>query len=91
MLKGYEAEAKGKRSFCFVVVEFELILSHPCSYVIYACFEFFGKIVSFCVRCRLFDLCAIYNKLVILRMARKDIRERCSEQNEENRPKNKLC
>ena len=91
MLKGCEAVAKRKRSFCLVVVEFELILSHPCSYVICACFEFFGKIVSFRESCRLFDLCAIYNKLVILRMSRKDIRERCSVQNEENRPKHKSC
>ena len=36
---------KGKeKSFCFVVVQFELIFRHPCFYVVCACTEFFGEV-----------------------------------------------
>ena len=35
-----------KKSYCFVVVEFEFIFCHPCFYVICACTELFGEVVS---------------------------------------------
>ena len=46
-------EGSGERrekSFCLVVVELELILSHPWSNVICVCFEFLGKTVHFSLR-----------------------------------------
>ena len=36
-----------KKSFCFVVVKFELIFCHPCFDVICASTEFFGEVVYF--------------------------------------------
>ena len=45
MTAGFDKEKKEKKeSFCFVVVEFELIFCHPCFDVICACAEFFGEI-----------------------------------------------
>ena len=39
-----------EKSFCFVVVEFELIYCHPCFDVICACTELFGEVVYFTER-----------------------------------------
>ena len=39
---------KGKeKSFCFVVVQFELIFSHSCFYVVCACTELFSEVGHF--------------------------------------------
>ena len=43
----FQGRRKGKeKSFCFVVVQFELIFRHPCFYVVCVCIEFFGKVVT---------------------------------------------
>ena len=44
----FQGRQKGKeKSFCFVVVQFELIFRHPCFYVVCACMEFFGEVGHF--------------------------------------------
>ena len=75
-----------KKSFCFVVVEFELIFCHPCFDVIGACTEFFGEVVSFTERGGFLELRVICEKLMAYRMACSDVRERCDVQDEENGP-----
>ena len=38
----FQGRSKGKeKSFCFVVVQFELIFRHPCFYVVGACIEWY--------------------------------------------------
>ena len=88
MAARFDEEKKGekKKSFCFVVVEFELIFCHPCFNVICACTELFGEDVYFTERGGFLELCVICEKLTIYRMASIDVRERCGVQDEENRP-----
>ena len=44
----FHGRRKGKeKSFCFVVVQFELVFRHPCFYVVCACIEFFGEVGRF--------------------------------------------
>ena len=43
-------EERKIQSFCFVVVELELIFCHPCIYVRFACEELFGEVVYFTER-----------------------------------------
>ena len=78
-----------KKSFCFVVFEFELIFCHPCFDVICACTKFFGEVVYFTERGRFLELRVICEKLMVYRMACNDVRERCGVQNEENGPQHR--
>ena len=53
MAASFDEEKEKRReekSFCFVVVEFELVFCHPCFDVICACTEFFGEVVYFTER-----------------------------------------
>ena len=44
----FQGRQKGKeKSFCFVVVQFELIFGHPCFYVICACIDFVVEVGNF--------------------------------------------
>ena len=43
MVEGFKEDEKGK-SFCFVVIQSELIFRHPCFYVVCACIEFIGEV-----------------------------------------------
>ena len=79
-----------KKSFCFVVVEFELIFCHPCFDVICACTEFFGEVVYFTERGGILELRVICEKLMVYRMACNDVRERCGVQDEENGPQHRV-
>ena len=83
----FQGRRKGKeKSFCFVVVQFELIFRHPCFYVVCACNEFFGEAGHFTERSRFLELCIIREKLMIYRVVSYDIGERCSVQDKENGP-----
>ena len=75
-----------KKSFCYVVVEFELIFCHPCFNVICACKELFDEVVCFTKRGRYLKLQVICEKLMIYRMASNDVRERCGVHDKENGP-----
>ena len=82
----FQGRWKGKeKSFCFVIVKFELIFGHPCFYIICACIEFFGEVGHFTERSGFWELCIIRKKLMIYRVV-SYIRERCSVQDEENGP-----
>ena len=63
-------------SFCFVVVQFELIFGHPCFYVICACIEFFGEAGHFTERSGFLELYVIRENLMIYRMVNYDIGEK---------------
>ena len=78
-----------KKSFCFVVFEFELIFCHPCFDVICACTEFFLEVVYFTERGGFLELRVICKKLVVFIMASSDVRERCGVQDEENGPQHR--
>ena len=67
-----------EKSFCFVVVKFELLFGHPYFYVICACIEFFGEVGHFTERSRFLELCVICKKLMVYRVVSYDIGERCS-------------
>ena len=58
---------KKEKSFCFVVVEFELIFCHPYFNVICACTEFFGEVVYFTERGGFLELRVIGEKLMVYR------------------------
>ena len=60
----FQGRRKGKeKSFCFVVVQFELIFRHP--YVVCACIEFFGEVGHFTERSGFLELCVICKKLMV--------------------------
>ena len=62
----FKGRRKGKeKSFCFVVIKFELIFRHPCFYVICAGIEFFGEVGDFTERSGFLELCIIRKKLTI--------------------------
>ena len=83
----FQGRRKGKeKSFCFVVVQFELIFRHPRFYVVCACIEFFGEDGHFTERSRFLELCVICEKLMVYRVVSYDIGERRSVQDEENGP-----
>ena len=83
----FQGRRKGKeKSFCFLVVQFELIFRHPCFYVVCACIEFFGEVGHFIERSGFLELCVICEKLMVYRLVSYDIGERCSVQDEENGP-----
>ena len=83
----FQGRRKGKeKSFCFVVVQFELIFRHPCFYVVCACIEFFGEVGHFIERSGFLELCVICEKLMVYRVVSYDIGERRSVQDEENGP-----
>ena len=47
----FQGRRKGKeKSFCFIVVQFELNFRHPCFYVVCAYIEFFGEVGHFTER-----------------------------------------
>ena len=73
-------------SFCFDVVQFELIFGHPCFYVICAYIELFGEVDYFTERSGFLELCVICEKLMVYRVVSYDIGERYSVQEEENGP-----
>ena len=52
---GFKEDKKGT-SFCFVVVQFELIFHLPCFYVVCACIEFFGEVGHFTERSGFLEL-----------------------------------
>ena len=82
----FQGRRKGKeKSFCFDVVQFELIFCHPFFYVVCACIEFFGEVVHFTERSGFLELCVI-EKLMVYRVVSYDIGERRSVQDEENGP-----
>ena len=59
----FQGRRKGKeKSFCFVIVQFELIFRHPCFYVVCACIEFFGEVGHFTERSGFLELCVICEK-----------------------------
>ena len=81
----FQGRRKGKeKSFCFVVVQFELIFHHPCFYVVCACIVFFGEVGHFTERSGFLELCVICEKLMVYRVVSYDIGERRSVQDEEN-------
>ena len=83
----FQGRRKGKEnSFCFVVVQFELIFRYLCLYVVCACIEFFGEVGHFTERSGFLELCVICEKLMVHRVVSDDIGERCSVQDEENGP-----
>ena len=86
MAVGFDEE---KKNVCFVVVEFELIFCHACFNVICACTEFFDEVVYFNERGGFLELRVIGEKLMVYRMASKDVRERCGVQDEENGPQHR--
>ena len=61
-----------EKSFCFVVVQFELIFRHPCFYVVCAFTEFFGEVGHFIERSGFLELCVICEKLMIYRVVSYD-------------------
>ena len=72
----FQGRRKGKeKSFCFVVVQFELIFRHPRFYVVSACIEFLGEDGHFTERSGFLELCVICEKLMIYRVAIYDIAE----------------
>ena len=75
-----------EKSFCFVVIKFELIFGHPCFYVICAGIEFFGEVGNFTERSGFLELCIIHKKQMIYRVISYDTGERCSVQDKENGP-----
>ena len=86
---GFQGRQKGKEmSFCFVVVQFELIFNHQCFYVICACMEFFGEVGHFTERSRSLELCVICKKLMVYRVVNYeyDIGETKSVQDEKKGP-----
>ena len=65
----FQGRRKGKeKSFCFIVVQFELIFCHPWFYVVCACTEFFGEAGHFTERSRFLELCVICEKLMVYRV-----------------------
>ena len=73
----FQGRRKGKeKSFCFVVVQFELIFRHPCCYVVCACIEFFVVVVHFTERSGFLELCVICEKLMVYRVVIAMISER---------------
>ena len=83
----FQGRRKGKeKSFCFVVVQFELIFRRPYFYVVCACIEFFGEVSHFTERSRFLELCVICEKLMVYRVFSYDIGERRSVQDKENGP-----
>ena len=85
--RSFQGRRKGKeKSFCFVVVQFELIFRHPCFYVVCACIEFFSEVVHFTKTSGFLELCVIFEKLMVYRVVSYDIEERRSVQDEENGP-----
>ena len=84
-MEGFEGRRKGKeKSFCFVVVQFELIFGHPYFYVVCACIELFGEVGHFTERSGFTELCTVREKLTIYRVVSYDIGERCSVHDEKN-------
>ena len=75
-----EGKRGGGKSFCFVVVEIELIFCHPCFNVNCTCTELFGEVVYFTERGGFLELRVICEKLMTYRMASKDVKERCGVQ-----------
>ena len=73
-----------KEELLFFVIEFELIFCHPCFNVICACTEFFGEVVYLTERGGFLELRVTNKKLMVYRMASKDVRERCGVQDKEN-------
>ena len=65
----FQGRRKGKeKSFCFVVIQFELIFGHPCFYVACACIQFFDEDGHFTERSGFLELCVIYEKLMVYRV-----------------------
>ena len=75
-------QKRKEKSFCFIVVQFELIFRHPCFYVVCACIEFFGEVGHFTERSRFLELCVICEKLIVYRVVSYDIGERRNVQDE---------
>ena len=57
-MEGFKEDEKGKRRTS-VVVKFELILGHPCFYVVCACIEFYGEVGHFTERSGFPYLCVV--------------------------------
>ena len=53
----FQGRRKGKKkSFCFVVIQCELIFGHPCFYIVCACIELFGEVGHFTERSGFLEL-----------------------------------
>ena len=62
----FQGRRKGKgKSFCFVVVQSELIFGYPCIYVVCAYIELFGEVAHFTERSGFLELCVICEKLMV--------------------------
>ena len=86
-VRRFQGSGKGKeKSFCFVVVQFELFFRHPCFYVVCAYTEFFAEVGHFTERSGFLELCIICEKLMVYRVVSYDIGKRRSVQDEENGP-----
>ena len=73
----FQGRRKGKeKSFCFVVIQFDLIFRHPCFYVVCASFEFFGEVGHSIERSGILELCVICEKLMVYRVVIAMISER---------------
>ena len=73
----FQGRRKGKeKRFCFVIVQFELIFSHPCFYVICECTEFFGEVGHFTEGSGFRELCVNCEKLMVYRVVIAMILER---------------
>ena len=78
-------EDEKRKSFCFVIIQFELIFHQSYFYyVVCACIEFFGEAGHFTERSGFLELCVICKKLMVNRVVSYDIGQRCSVQDEEN-------
>ena len=79
-VEGFQEDEK-RKSFCFVIIQFELIFHQSCFYVVCACIEFFGEAGHFTERSGFLELCVICKKLMVYRVVSYDI-----VQDEENGP-----
>ena len=60
-MQDFKEDKKGQeKSFCFLVVKFELICGHPCFYVVFVWVEFFGEVGHFTERSGFLELCITF-------------------------------
>ena len=66
MVEDFNEDEMGReKSFCFVIIQFELIFGHPCFYIVCACIKLFGEVGHFTERSGFLELCIIRKKLMI--------------------------
>jgi len=48
MVEDFNEDEMGReKSFCFVIIQFELIFGHPCFYIVCVCIKLFGEVGHF--------------------------------------------